>query len=154
MSESLSYILYLQYDEKLDRSFFILADIFKKVGITLLPIQLSEFSSLDRNKKHHAIMVRRKFNDSLKALEWKKKKLDFMMYTGRLILHDLSSFSELTASQSLEKKGTYFYKALPIDYKEAAMDIVIQYYEDKNNYDKWPGGKRAKLFEAEKIKNA
>lgn len=154
MSEevSLNYLLYLQYDSTLDRSFFILSDILRQMNISLIPIQFEDIKLLEKNKRYHAIMVRRKYNDALMALEWKKRFLDPAMLAGRIVLHDLSSFSELPMPQNLEKKGAYYYTALPCDYKKAAMDLVVAFYQDKNSNAAWPGGKRAKLFESDKIK--
>lgn len=154
MSEdvSLNYVLYLQYDSTLDRSFFILSEILRQMSISLIPIQLEDIKLLEKNKRYHVIMVRRKYNDALLALIWKKKFLDSAMLAGRIVLHDLSSFSELPIPQNLEKKDVYHFTPLPCDYKKAAMDLVVAFYQDKNNKAAWPGGKRAKLFESDKIK--
>lgn len=156
MSEdvSLNYVLYLQYDSNLDRSYFLLSDILRQMNISLIPIQLDDIKLLEKNKRYHMIMVRRKFNEAVMALDWKKKFLDSAMLAGRIVLHDLSSFSELPMPQNLEKKEVYYFTPLPCDYKKAAMDLIVAFYNDKNNNATWPGGKRAKLFESDKIKPA
>ncbi len=156
MSEdaSLNYLLYIQYDHSLDRSYFILSGILRQMNISLIPIQLDDIKLLEKNKRYHTIMVRRKFNDALMALDWKKKFLDSAMLSGRIVLHDLSSFSELAMPQNIEKKGVYYFTALPCDYKKAAMDLVVAFFNDKNSNATWPGGKRTKLFESDKIKSA
>lgn len=151
-NQSLNYMLYLQYDQDLDRSYFLLSAILRQLNISLIPIQIDEVKLLEKNKRYHAIMVRKKYNDALRALDWKKRFLDSAMLSGRIVLHDISSFSELSIPASLEKKGAYFFTGLPVDYKKVAMDLVVNFYNDKNNTDVWPGGKRAKLFEADKIK--
>lgn len=150
--QSLNYALYLQYDSTLDRSFFILSEVLRKLNISLIPIQFGDLSLLEKNKRYHVIMVRKKYNDAIMALEWKKKFLDTAMLAGRVVLHDLSSFSEFSFSNKIEKSDSYFFTPLPCDYKKAAMDFVVAFYQDKNEHAAWPGGRRAKLFESDKIK--
>ncbi len=151
-NQSLNYMLYLQCEAELDHVFFNLSSILNQLNITLIPIKLEDCKQLDRSKRYHAVMIRRKFSDAVKAIEWKKEFLDIAMLRGQIVLNDVSSFSELGIHSTLEKKNVYFYRQLPIETKQLAMDLIVDFYKDKNAVAEWPGGKRAKLFESDKAK--
>ena len=55
---NINYIFYLQTKDELESSYFMLAEIFAKLNINLLPIMVSELNALDKTHKNHLIVFR------------------------------------------------------------------------------------------------
>ena len=61
------------------------------------------------------------------------------------MVYDVSSFSEIENAFKLENKNVYRYFQLPLNVKQIAMTIAVEFFKDRNTQVEWPGGRRAKL---------
>lgn len=143
--EHINYIFYLQTKAELDNSYYTLADVLGKINITLLPIEANSLKDIDRTKRHHIIVVRNDFASAFAFNEARKIYLDQAMSGGRICLYDVSSFSEVDNALKLENKNVYRYFQLPLNIKQIAMTVAVEFFKDKNTNEEWPGGRRAKL---------
>ena len=142
---AINYIFYLQTKKDLDNSYYLLADIFSKINITLLPIAADDLKDIDKKKKHYLISIRNDFSSASNFNNIRKMFLDTAMASGKLALFDISSFSEIESAHKFNNKNAYRYFQLPQNLKQVAMSIAIDYFKDRNLQVEWPGGRRAKL---------
>ncbi|MBY0413127.1 MAG: hypothetical protein K2Q18_03130, partial [Bdellovibrionales bacterium] len=79
--------------------------------------------------------------------EIRKKFLDASMASGKLMVYDVSSFSEVENAAKLELKNVYRYFQLPLNIKQIAMTVGVEFFKDRNSTPavEWPGGRRSKL---------
>lgn len=149
MSENtiINYIFYLQTKPELDNTFYVLAEVLGKINITLLPIEAEDLRSLDRTKKHHVVVVRNDIASAFSFNEIRKNFLDASMASGKLMVYDVSSFSELENANKLEARNVYRYFQLPLNMKQIAMTVGVEFFKDRNSTPalEWPGGRRSKL---------
>ena len=142
---TINYIFYLQKKGELDNGYYILADAFAEINISLLPISAEDLKDIDRNKKHHLISIRNDFSSALNFTQMRKSFLDTVMAAGKIALFDISSFSEIENAAKYQNKNMYRYFQLPQNLKQVAMTIAEDYFHDRNSLVEWPGGRRAKL---------
>lgn len=142
---SINYIFYLQSKAELDHTYYVLAEVLAKINISLLPISGDDLKNIDKNKKHHVIVVRNDFSSAFSFNNIRKNYLDSAMASGRLMIYDVSSFSEIENAFKLESKNVYRYFQLPLNIKQIAMTVGVEFYKDRNAPAEWPGGRRAKL---------
>jgi len=144
----LNYIFYLHTKVELDTTFYSLAEVLRKINVTLIPIEPTELKKLDKISKNHLIVIRSDFNSAFSFNELRKEFIDSSMAQNKLMVYDVSSFSEIENAVKLENKNVYRYFQLPLNLKQIAMTIAVEFFKDKNNQSKhidWPGGRRAKL---------
>ena len=143
----INYIFYLQTKPELDNTFYVLAEVMSKVNITLLPIEAHDLKDIDKTKKHHVIIMRNDFTSAYAFNEIRKNFLDASMASGKLMIYDVSSFSEIENALKLELKNVYRYYQLPLNLKQVAMTVAVEFFKDRNNTPavEWPGGRRSKL---------
>lgn len=142
---AINYIFYLQIKNDLDDNYYLLAEVFRKINISLLPISADDLKVLDRNKKNYLISIRNDFSSAVNFNLMKKSFLDTAMLAGKIALFDVSSFSEIENATKFQNKNIYRYFPLPQNLKQVAMSIAVDFYRDRNSQAEWPGGKRAKL---------
>lgn len=150
MSENnttVNYIFYLQTKPELDNTFYVLAEVLAKINITLLPIEEEDLRGIDKGKKHHVIVIRNDFASAFAFNDIRKNFLDASMASGKLMVYDVSSFSEIENALKLESKNVYRYFQLPLNIKQIAMTVGVEFFKDRNNTPavEWPGGRRSKL---------
>lgn len=141
----INYIFYLQTKAELDHTYYVLAEVLGKINISLLPIESHDLKEIDKGKKHHVIVVRNDFASAFAFNDARKKYLDSAMASGKLMVYDISSFSEIENAMKFENKSVYRYFQLPLNVKQIAMTIAVEFYKDRNSSAEWPGGRRAKL---------
>lgn len=142
---SINYIFYLQTKAELDHTYYVLAEVLGKINISLLPIEPQELKNLDRNKKIHVIALRNDFSTAFSFKEIRKNFLDGAMASGKVMVYDISSFSEIENAMKFENKNVYRYFQLPLNVKQIAMTVAVEFFKDRNSAVEWPGGRRAKL---------
>lgn len=142
---AVNYVFYLQNKNELEKSYYILAEIFNKINITLLPIGLEDLKCIDLSKKHHLISIRNDFSSAFNFNHIRKSFLDTAMSLGKIILFDVSSFSEMDGAAKFQTRNLYHYFQLPQNLKQVAMAVALDYFRDRNALVEWPGGRRAKL---------
>lgn len=142
---NINYIFYLQTKDELESSYFMLAEIFAKLNINLLPIMVSELNALDKTHKNHLIVFRNDLTSGMIFNQLRRTFIDLALNSGRIHLYDVSSFSEIEIAQKLTGKEIYKFIPLPANIRQVAMNIAVDYFKDRNKQEEWPGGKRAKL---------
>ncbi|MFA6238803.1 MAG: hypothetical protein WC635_15815 [Bacteriovorax sp.] len=141
---TINYIFYLQTKE-LDNSFYVLSDVLSKINISLLPISPDDLKNVDKNKKHYLISIRNDFSSAFSFNHARKSFLDAAMAAGKIVLFDISSFSEIETAAKFQVKNLYRYFQLPQNLKQIAMTVAVDFFRDRNALAEWPGGRRAKL---------
>ncbi len=141
----INYIFYLQTKAELDHTYYVLAEVLGKINIALLPIEAHDLVNVDKNRKHHVVVVRNDFSSAVAFNEARKNFLDSAMASGKLMVYDISSFSEVENATKFENKNVYRYFQLPLNVKQVAMTVAVEFFKDRNAPVEWPGGRRAKL---------
>lgn len=142
---AINYIFYLQTKNELDNSYYLLAEVLSKINISLLPIFADDLKGIDRNKKYHLISIRNDFSSAFAFNQMRKSFLDSAMAAGKIALFDISSFSEIETAAKYQNKNVYRYFQLPLNLKQVAMTVAVDFFRDRNMQVEWPGGRRAKL---------
>lgn len=144
---AINYIFYLQIKSELDHSYYLLAEVLAKINISLLPIEPQDLKDMDKVRKHHLIVMRNDFSTAFAFKNVRKLFIDSLMATGKVMVYDISSFSEIENATKFESKNVYRYFQLPLNVKQVAMTIAVEFFKDRNNAPlaEWPGGRRAKL---------
>lgn len=150
MSENnttINYLFYLQTKPELDHTFHVLAEVLGKINISLLPVEAHDLEGIDKGKKNHIIVVRNDFSSAFAFKDFRKNYLDSAMASGKVMVYDVSSFSEIENAMKLEQKNVYRYFQLPLNIKQIAMTVAVEFFKDRNAAPQveWPGGKRSKL---------
>lgn len=140
-----NYIFYLQTKPELDAHFYALAEILGQINISLLPIELKDLKSIDKEKKHHVMVMRSDIASAIAFKEIQKTYLDSAMASGKIMVYDISSFSCIEMGAKWESKNVYRYFQLPLDIKQIAMTMAMEFFKDRNITASWPGGRRSKL---------
>jgi hypothetical protein len=143
----INYIFYLQSKAELDHTYYVLAEVLGKINISLLPIQPQDLKDMDKINKHHVIVMRNDFTSAFAFKDARKLFLDSLMATGKVMVYDISSFSEIENATKFENKNVYRYFQLPLNIKQIAMTVAVEFFKDRNAAPlaEWPGGRRAKL---------
>lgn len=144
---SINYIFYLQTKIDLDHTYYVLAEVLGKINISLLPIKEQDLKDIEKGKKQHVIVVRNDFSSAFAFNNIRKNFLEASMNSGKLMVYDISSFSEIENAAKFESKNVYKCFQLPLNIKNVAMTVAVEFYKDKNAAPmaEWPGGRRAKL---------
>ncbi|MBC7428061.1 MAG: hypothetical protein H7336_05590 [Bacteriovorax sp.] len=143
----INYIFYLQTKTELDHTYYVLAEVLGKINISLLPIAPQDLKDMDKTRKHHVITIRNDFSSAFAFKDARKLFLDSLMATGKVMVYDISSFSEIENATKFENKNVYRYFQLPLNVKQIAMTVAVEFFKDRNAAPlaEWPGGRRAKL---------
>lgn len=144
---TINYLFYLQTKPELEHTYYVLAEVLSKINISLLPIESHDLQGIERNRKCHVIVVRSDFTSAFAFKDIRKNYLDSAMASGKVMVYDISSFSEIENAMKFEQKNVYRYFQLPLNIKQVAMTIAVEFFKDRNAAPavEWPGGKRAKL---------
>ena len=143
----INYIFYLQTKLELDNTYYVLADVLGKINISLLPIKEQDLKDIEKHRKQHVIVVRNDFASAFAFNNIRKNFLEASMNSGKLVVYDVSSFSEIENAAKFEGKNVYRYFQLPLNVKSIAMTVAVEFYKDRNAAPTtlWPGGRRSKL---------
>ena len=146
-NSAINYIFYLQTKTELDHTYYVLAEVLGKINISLLPIFAQDLKDMEKARKHHVIVLRNDFTSAFAFKDNRKLFLDSLMATGKVMVYDISSFSEIENATKFENKNVYRYFQLPLNVKQVAMTVAVEFFKDRNAapVTEWPGGRRAKL---------
>ncbi len=142
---AINYIFYLQTKTELENCYYVLAEVLSKINISLLPIEGHDLKVIDRNRKHHLIVLRNDLSSAFAFNDIRKTYLDVAMASGKVTVYDVSSFSAVENAGKLENKNVYRFFQLPQNVKQIAMTIAVDFFRNRNAQESWPGGKRSKL---------
>lgn len=139
------YVLYLQFETKLDERFFNLSNSFNHYGISLIPITPAEFKQLPMTGHEYVMAVIRDMNSLKEYRALLKRYLNYCVRNGKATLFELSSF-ETNQDLKFIKEQKVFVERLPITIFQLIDIVGRKIYNDlMNSSKKWPGGRRARL---------
>lgn len=144
-NNSLNYIFFLKLEEELPREYFVLAKIFSKVNVTLLPVTKDEFKQLNQGKKKELITFVNNLNAWTNYHQFRKNFIEMSIQNDQITLYEISSFSPFEINYKIQNKKSYHFFQMPLYLNQVAMTIVTEFYKSREVSNEWPGGKRAKL---------
>jgi len=140
-----NYIFFLKFSGDIDDSFIRLATMFADLNIKLVPVTLMDLMELTSKKKEQVIIVRKSLRDNKLLAQYRSLYLDMALLAGRFTLFDYSSFPMMEGANKFFRQKSYFHNPLPIALQELVRISALQYYRDRDQDRKWPGGRRATL---------
>ncbi len=151
--DNIKKIFYLRMGERLPECYFQLASFFKDRGITLVPVELTEFNEFNKKSpdKPHLISIESSFFEKVELRKNLDSGLALSIKAKKLHFYHVTSFSPVNNLLSLKYSHIYNYFHLPMQIKEIAQQISQIYFEQFDNESKWPGGHRAKLPNGQKL---
>lgn len=139
------YVLYLQFEQKLDEKFLYLSRVFSQFGMQLVPISISDFKALKIKKHEYVLASVRDINSIKEYRKLLKRYLNYFLRTGKVTLFEFSSFETHHDSRFL-KEGKLFQERLPVSMFQISELIGRTIYQDVTTKSKtWPGGRKARL---------
>lgn len=139
------YVLYLQFDKKLDENYLKLSQKFLEFGMILVPISVEEFKLLNVANHEYVLAVVRDMQSFKIYMNLLTRYLNYMMRTGKVTLFELNSFHCNHDTKFLRDKKV-IQERLPVSLFKL-VDIVGRkiYHDITSGSKRWPGGRRAKL---------
>ncbi len=139
------YILYIQWQEKLDSAFIRFAAEFKRYNINLIPVKPQELDYFLDRRQIPVIMMTSTLAEYQKFRSLRKKYFDYYVNHKKIKLFHLNSFSLVTDFISTSRQRSYIHVPLPIPFNRATLLVLSHYVEELEGDNRWPGGKRSKL---------
>jgi len=139
------YILYIQWNEKIDSGFIRFAAEFKQFNINLIPVRPNELDYFLDKRQIPVIMITSTLGEYQKYRNQRKKHFDFYIKNMKIKLFHLNSFSIDHDFITSSKRRSYVHVPLPIQFKKATLLVLSHYIDEVEGDNKWPGGTRAKL---------
>ena len=139
------YILYIQWQDKLDSSFIRFAAEFKRFNINLIPVKPGELDYFLEKRQVPVIMMTSTLAEYQKFRSLRKKYIDFFVKSKKIKLFHLNSFSIVQDFVSSTYRRSYVHVPLPIQFSKATLLVLSHYLDELEGDNKWPGGKRSKL---------
>lgn len=143
--QSERYILYIQWQEKLDSAFIRFAGEFKRYNINLIPIKPQELDYFLERRQIPVIMITSTLAEYQKFRALRRKFIDYYVNHKKIKLFHLNSFSMATNFVTTSRQRSYIHVPLPITFSKATLLVLSHYLEELEGDNKWPGGKRSKL---------
>lgn len=139
------YVLYLQFEKKLDEKFLYLSRVFNQFGMQLVPISVRDFKALKVKSHEYVVANVRDINSFKEYRILLKRYLNYFLRTGKITLFEYSSFETLHDTRFL-KEGKVYQERLPVSMFQMTELIGRTIYQDLTSKSKaWPGGRKARL---------
>ena len=116
------FIFFLVLGNKVPHFFYKLAQLFTRRDITLVPVNIEQFTELVKSIKYaHVICVVPDFS-SKKSFEMKLERyLKFAVKQKKVVLHHISSFEDVEKLRKMQQAGVYKYYKLPMKMDELLL---------------------------------
>lgn len=141
------YILYVQWEVKLDDQYIYLAARFREAGVTLVPVKPTEIDYFLSSRTVPLIMMTRTMAQYQKFLSMKKRHFDFFLKSGKISLIHLNSFKEIADYATFKPRKNYSVINLPLTTNAIVRQVLLDYGQEESSSKRWPGGRRSKLPE-------
>ena len=139
------YVIYLQFEDKLDERFFFLTRVFQQFNISLIPVTVEEFKELRHSDGEYVLALVRDIASFEKYRKVLKRYMNYSLRTEKMTLIEASSFTTTHEPKFLKNKNVLQYR-LPTSMFTVASDIgELIYTRLTTESKKWPGGRRVKL---------
>jgi len=137
------WIFYLKLSKKLPLHFFSLSEKFSARGITLVPITLSELTSVNQGDgRFHVITCVRSISDAEYYAKKVQKTFSYLLHSRRMSLFMASSFSLVDDTHIFGRTKQYFFYSLPVELGLMCDTIAEEIYKVDSSERKWPGASR------------
>lgn len=140
-----NFIYFLQLSPVLPEEYIRLAAKFKKWGIDLVPVKVTDLPQLTRGKCQFVISLCADMTSYRHLAGFRKRYLDFTILNQKYCHFDISSFPKSDIAYKTGKTGHYHYYQLPFERDELVELIVKEFFSKTRKEKRWPGGRRAKL---------
>lgn len=140
-----SHIFFLNYSDKLPRSFVHLSTRLAANGIQLVPVTPADLVALVRPHKQHVLCLIPDMATLAKHQSFRKQFLDFSLKNKKFKLFEVSTFAESEELTSLRRQQCYDYLKLPLPVEYLVKKLTLAIYSEEFDAKRWPGGRRAKL---------
>ena len=141
------YILYVQWETKLDDQYIYLAARFREAGVTLVPVKPAEIDYFLSSGAVPLIMMTRTIAEYNQFLALKKRHFDFYLKSGKISLIHVNSFREIADYATFKPRKNYTVLNLPLTTNAIVKQVLLDYGQEENSSKRWPGGRRSKLPE-------
>jgi hypothetical protein len=141
--EKSDWIFYLKLSKSLPPHYISLDKEFKRQGLTLIPISISELMSVTKGEGSFNVLVSiRHFADAKYFAKRIQKTFEFLLRARRINLFMSSSFEFTNQTNKYGKTKKYHFYPLPQRLDEMCDSIALNIQKDKSTDKKWPGSSR------------
>lgn len=138
--EKSDWIFYLKLSRNLPEYYFDLDSEFKAMGLTLIPISISELISITKGEgKFNVFTGVRNFDDAQYYTKRVEKMFGMLMRSRRMSLFMTSSFSFINQNYKYGKTGMYHFFPLPQSLKSICGIIASEVDKSSSQDHRWPG---------------
>lgn len=145
ISKDDKYVFFLKLNETLPEFYYELANLFKEIEFTLIPVEpesLKEFSYIE---KKFVIVVRHDLESQVNYFNKKNAYLNYLLKHSKVMVLDFSSFGEIPLVKKFRLQTCYRYYPLPMEFDEIVIRMAYLYYKESSAKHVWPGGRRGKF---------
>lgn len=137
------WVYFLNLSSSLDANFINLDSELKTKGLSLVPINLEDLTSLTRAKMNlHIVVVVDKVSKSRYFNLKVRKLMKFLLRRDTINFYVLSSFENLNDKTHVMNRKNYFFTLLPTALKEYAHALSEAINIKDNKVNSWPGARR------------
>lgn len=141
--EKSDWIFYLKLSKSLPKHFLSLDKEFKKQGLTLIPISISELLSVTKGEGSFNVMLSiRSISDAKYFSKRVQKTFEFLIRSRRINLFISSSFEFINQTNKYGKSKKYHFTLLPQKYDELCEGITKNIQKENSKDKRWPGSSR------------
>lgn len=137
------WIFYLKLSKSLPKHFISLDREFKKEGLTLIPISISELLSVTKGDGNFNVMVNIcSIADAKYFSKRVQKTFSFLLRSKRINLFMSSSFEFVNQTSIYGPTKKYHFNRLPQKYNELCHLISSKIKKENSKDRRWPGSSR------------
>ena len=145
MKEPQSHIFFLNYSDKLPRSYIHLASRLAVYGVKLVPVSSKDLTALASPNKQFILSIIPDMASHSKHLAFRRQYLDFALKTRKFRLFEASTFAEADDLAQVKRVDGYDHLRLPIPIEHLARHLALAVLTEEFDTKSWPGGKRATM---------
>ncbi len=138
------FIIFIQWLSHLPDDYPIIVDLFRPLGIRVLPIKYDQLTKYRLNTYKIVLSITPDLVSTKIKLETLRRSLNFPIKIGRLTFFDLSSYSNLNTKLEYFRESYKFFP-LPMKYIDIVQLVASHFYTHSSSERYWPGGRKSKL---------
>jgi hypothetical protein len=145
--EETTIFFWIVLDQRLDELYYEASEMFKRLGVELLPVrpdQISRLLALTESAHVVVICSTRRQAEFAPFLRHVAPHLPVLLRQERLSFFHLSSYDRLQIGARQRLKHYFFFK-YPLKLAPLCAKLVKFHQLRANETQKWPGGRRAKV---------
>lgn len=140
-----NWVFFLKLSKDLPRQYFRLDSEFKKAGITLIPVSLSDLLNILKGEQRPQVICLVQNITHFRYMHKKGQKvLTMLVRNDKIDLYVLSSFTCLNKTAELKGRSNYFYLGLPVPLRRCCAMIIAAIVNKWRYGHNWIGGRSGK----------